>query len=478
MAGYTTEVRTICEEIAGESCDYSSTDEIIATAAPRIFGNYPIFDETHRATLNEKILRHYFFREIGVETVGLWKMLLNTRMREIMPYYNKLYESESLRFNPLWDIDRTTEIQGARSGSTARSGGRNSQRARSVGEDSSETIGETGSKTNARAESSGLSETESSNTKSQGQTSDKSASSTGRVNSTTRTENVDEKEANSGGESLGTTGRESSNVNSASSSSGNDSGNETYGSETKGASSSGSNKNDERNDKESSWNLFSDTPQGGLGGALGQLTEDVDGGVSSDTNTYLTNATHIYDGKHLQGSEAEDSSSASAETLEGSRDNTTQRESSEASATQTENNSATTQERTNSYAGDKNRVGEFSGTESVDESSANSSEGTSSRSDARTGNRVVDNSLASREEESDNRDTSKQAQRGESEAEAYDEGHNEESSHSDANAETQHVYGKSGGRTYSRMIAELRDSYLNIDVMIIDKLKDLFMLVY
>ena len=44
-------------------------------------------------------------REIGFETVGLFKLFLNERMAEIMPYYNKLYESETFEFDPLKNVD-------------------------------------------------------------------------------------------------------------------------------------------------------------------------------------------------------------------------------------------------------------------------------------------------------------------------------------------------------------------------------------
>lgn len=66
---------------------------------------YPIFDSEYRFILNQKILEHYMFYEIGFETPALFKHYLNTRMNEIMPYYNQLYNSELLEFNPLWDTD-------------------------------------------------------------------------------------------------------------------------------------------------------------------------------------------------------------------------------------------------------------------------------------------------------------------------------------------------------------------------------------
>ena len=57
-------------------------------------------------------------REIGAETVGLWQLWLNTKLEEIMPYYNQLYESALIEFNPLYNIDlhRTRTKTGAEQG--------------------------------------------------------------------------------------------------------------------------------------------------------------------------------------------------------------------------------------------------------------------------------------------------------------------------------------------------------------------------
>lgn len=63
--------------------------------------DYPIFDETYRATLNKKIIDHYYTREIGAETPALFKLWLNRKMNEIMPYYNKVYQTELIEFDPL-----------------------------------------------------------------------------------------------------------------------------------------------------------------------------------------------------------------------------------------------------------------------------------------------------------------------------------------------------------------------------------------
>lgn len=108
MSKYTTQIRFICEQLSciDSSFDTSNIDVIIESAYYKIFDfDFPIFDERYRKILCAKILKRYYFREIGFETYALWKVHLNTTLNEIMPYYNKLYESELLKFNPLYDVD-------------------------------------------------------------------------------------------------------------------------------------------------------------------------------------------------------------------------------------------------------------------------------------------------------------------------------------------------------------------------------------
>ena len=119
MSRYTTEVRYICEMAAGltESAGFNKVEEILEKSREKIFDfDFPIYDEAYRPILEKKILRHYYTREIGAETVGLWKLWLNTRLNEIMPYYNQLYESTLIRFDPLKDSDSTVTRQGTTSG--------------------------------------------------------------------------------------------------------------------------------------------------------------------------------------------------------------------------------------------------------------------------------------------------------------------------------------------------------------------------
>ena len=207
MSKYTTEVRFLCESVTGldNSKGFNDVNEIITQAAPYIFNfTFPIFDETYRLPLEIKILRHYYTREISEETVGLWKLRLQDKLNMIMPYYNKLYESELLEFNPFYDVNLTREQK----------------------------------KDNSGAENI-----------------------TGNTNTSTATQRSETNNTNS----------ENENTNIGSS---------------KGLTTSSE---DGKNSKSATrWDLYSDTPQGGING----ITADLD---SVGNNTYLTNARKITD---------------------------------------------------------------------------------------------------------------------------------------------------------------------------------------
>lgn len=135
MSKYTTLVRFILESKSGleESKGSNSIDDIIANSWDKIFTTkVAFFDETYRQFLCSKILKHYYFREIGMETAGQWMYYMNTKLEEIMPYYNQLYESARLEFEPFIDtnLTRTNTIAKANeskeNGTTSNNGSNNS----------------------------------------------------------------------------------------------------------------------------------------------------------------------------------------------------------------------------------------------------------------------------------------------------------------------------------------------------------------
>ena len=78
--------------------------------------DYPIYDESHRETLNNMIINHYLMSEIGQETPALFKLYLNNTMNEIMPKYNILYRAVDeyvKRQSVLSDVDLTIDTEGS-----------------------------------------------------------------------------------------------------------------------------------------------------------------------------------------------------------------------------------------------------------------------------------------------------------------------------------------------------------------------------
>lgn len=142
MAVYTTQLRTICTEIAENKEGYEraarmSPDEIIEAARPVLFDFlYPVYDENYKPVLETKIIKHFFFREIGLETPAQFKFFLNETLNLEMPVLNEYYKTAVLQFNPLYDVDITRERHGeAESDRTGQDSANISQTETSTGTD-------------------------------------------------------------------------------------------------------------------------------------------------------------------------------------------------------------------------------------------------------------------------------------------------------------------------------------------------------
>lgn len=103
MSKYTTEVRWICEsksQFSIEELPNKSVDEIIDAAWQRIFDfDFNFYNNDWNERIAKAVLKYYYTREIGLETVGLWKLKLNTRIMEITGKYRPLIEAvEHLTF--------------------------------------------------------------------------------------------------------------------------------------------------------------------------------------------------------------------------------------------------------------------------------------------------------------------------------------------------------------------------------------------
>lgn len=115
MAKYTMELRTIIEN--EKLFPPIETD----LALTNILKNYPIFKEVAvdrngkefylRDELNNVILNHFYFREIGFETAPRFLFHLNRKMFEIMPLYNQRFESTFLNIKPTDNVDMSETFE-------------------------------------------------------------------------------------------------------------------------------------------------------------------------------------------------------------------------------------------------------------------------------------------------------------------------------------------------------------------------------
>lgn len=58
-----------------------------------VLSNYPIFAEDYREWLNQQIKDQFWNREIGMESVSMFKLALRRKLNQVMPYYNEQYKT-------------------------------------------------------------------------------------------------------------------------------------------------------------------------------------------------------------------------------------------------------------------------------------------------------------------------------------------------------------------------------------------------
>lgn len=99
MSKYTITIKDIVNNY--NLFDNKTIDEKLDYARGYLFDfNYPIIDETTKKRIEIAILKHYYYREIAFETVGMFKIKLNDRLNLIMNRYNALYQKQDLTLSP------------------------------------------------------------------------------------------------------------------------------------------------------------------------------------------------------------------------------------------------------------------------------------------------------------------------------------------------------------------------------------------
>lgn len=109
MSTYTMQLRALIEQPTQfqEGLSYRERIEI---GRKHLFDfDYPIFDEEFKKTFETDFIREFYTREIGFETEELFKFKLETWLNINMPYYNKMFESTLIKYNPLENSRMETE---------------------------------------------------------------------------------------------------------------------------------------------------------------------------------------------------------------------------------------------------------------------------------------------------------------------------------------------------------------------------------
>ena len=68
--------------------------------------DYELYNNELKPIFEDKFIKRFYFREIGVETVGRFLINLEQTLNEIMPYYKQLYDTTLLKY----DILNNTEV--------------------------------------------------------------------------------------------------------------------------------------------------------------------------------------------------------------------------------------------------------------------------------------------------------------------------------------------------------------------------------
>ena len=121
MATFTMQLKEVIDSLYNPSTD---EDDFVQEYAPLTYSGvtygrlpilpeygslglayYPIYAEGYRKILNGKIIDEYYNQEIGTETIDNFVLILRKKMDQIMPYYNELYKSQQLEFDPLLTMD-------------------------------------------------------------------------------------------------------------------------------------------------------------------------------------------------------------------------------------------------------------------------------------------------------------------------------------------------------------------------------------
>lgn len=511
MSSYTTEVRYICESTAGltDSADFNSIDKVLSKpTVDKIFNfDYPIFDETYRYPLNKKILRHFYTREIGEETVGLWKLRLQQTLNEVMPYYNKLYELELSKINPFYNVDLTTtrhttgneRTDETNSLNKTKTGNSNITKNEQTNNSKTESANDnkTGDKT--RLINEGHKDTTNTDSNANKTINSKENSNTNKneTNTNNGTENVSNNisKNKTSAESINGTGSETTSRNETATKVGTDNKNRTQNTNNKGQKDdtySGDRWNDgsknitgSNNNTNNSTDRYSDTPQGGLEGmqAIQQniyLTNArlINGG-NSGTNKEATTTSEKEQTQGTEGSKYSDIGKLTEKITDATKEigqntekitkNLTNKQTKGITGNDTEQGIKT---------GTKNSTQNINGSSNTITNADKTENGSTNTNEVKQGNISREESEENTEKTTFKKDTADIGKKDATERKINDENENAtgraNTTVNNVEEYVEHVTGYKGNKALAEIIIEWRKNLLNIDRMILRDLEDCF----
>ena len=97
--------------------------EVIAGGVNLWDFDYPSYYQgEEKKAFEQKVIDHYFFRQIGQETVGRFLHMFRAKIREIMPYYVDMYKTVKIMHgieDPFGNVDVTETFEQESTGSSS-----------------------------------------------------------------------------------------------------------------------------------------------------------------------------------------------------------------------------------------------------------------------------------------------------------------------------------------------------------------------
>ena len=135
MSKYTYELREVIstfgrDEVKKWFSDYNLSDYLTPEEI-QVIEDKGVWNKDQLA---ERILDHYFMREIGTDAIGQFMLFVKDQMREIMETYAPIIYSASIKYDPLVNVNYS-EIYSGTSGTTSTSSSTSNNSGLSVNSD-------------------------------------------------------------------------------------------------------------------------------------------------------------------------------------------------------------------------------------------------------------------------------------------------------------------------------------------------------